>query len=66
VRRYPNHTEGASCLVYPGSVTGNRVLEGQRYFSVSQPIVRAIAVVLLQTNSAKLWVLQLGVWMPEM
>lgn len=37
---YPNHTEGASCQVYPGHVTGHRILDGQRYFSVSQPIVK--------------------------
>ena len=37
---YPNYTDGATCLVYPGNITGYRIVGGQRFFSVSQHIVK--------------------------
>lgn len=37
---YPSHEDGASCKVFRGYVTGTMNSEGQKYFSISEPIVK--------------------------
>ena len=37
---FPNYHEGSSCVVQPGSLIGQTVVNGSRYFRISQMIVK--------------------------
>ena len=37
---YPNYQSGDTCRVFPGNVTGTGSDNGQKFFNVSQPVVK--------------------------